>query len=181
MNTNDFFIDIRNSDEVLSHKFDNTKHKFVNIPANMIRFNLDFLRDLVKSEEYERIFLVCNSGNRSKIIYNKYFVNDNILKNIIIDNRVAFNKFITSNPYNINELNLSIYTLRGPKFNLYNMTRVIQLLLGSILLIGGLKLINTNKKNEWIIWIMIGFGLMAIFNALTATCTISKVFAYYLN
>jgi hypothetical protein len=180
MNTTDFFIDIRNSDEVLSARFDNKMLKFINIPANMIRFNLAYLRDLVESNKYERIFLVCNSGNRSSMVYNKYFANDNLLKSIIVNKRIQFNNFDHSGKINMfPDLNLEFRIIRGPIFNLYNMMRVIQLVLGTVLLLSGIGLYKKTKK-QWIVWIMIGFGLMAIFNGLTATCTISKIFMWYL-
>lgn len=179
---NNFFIDIRNSDEVLSHRFDDTRHNFVNIPSNMIRFNLKFISDIVKSGKYNNIYLVCRSGNRSKLIYNKYFANDNILNKIITRDELNFNNY-KNNPQNISELGLVIYTVKGPRFNLYNMMRVIQLVLGSILLLSGIGLYGLGSVNKhfWILWIMIIMGTMAIYNGLTGTCTISKVFINYIN
>lgn len=61
------FSDIRKSDEVYSKRFAySKKYSVYNIPMNMIRFND---RQIVKHLEYmDVIYLVCQSGSRSKFI-----------------------------------------------------------------------------------------------------------------
>lgn len=180
-NNTTLFIDIRNSDEVLSHRFDTTKHKSLNIPSNMIRFNLMFLRDLVSSGKYERVFIVCYTGKRSKMIYDKYFASDIILSSIIVDKRVSFKNFNKLSPVEYNDLNLKIYTIKGPSFNLYNMTRIVQLILGSILLLSGLFILYNCSKFKPLTFFMIAIGLFVIYSSISGSCIMSKLLGNILN
>ena len=74
----------------------------------------------------------------------------------------------------------------GPNtFNLYNVMRITQIILGTlIIIIGGYTLYSTyNYKNINIIplIILILFGFMALFNGLTSTCSLSVILVDYLN
>lgn len=199
MNTT-FFIDIRKSDEVYSLRFHKTV-PHICIPSNMIRFNLTFLRELVKSKANTNFYLVCNSGNRSKFIYNKYFSNDNILKSIKVNQYIQFNKFkvVSNEKANINMNDAPHLILLGKKINLkeklgfypkcisngynyYSLTRVLQTILGFLLIITALLLWSKcNKNRKWVLWLALIMGINALINGLTSTCTISKVFMNYLN
>jgi rhodanese-related sulfurtransferase len=68
------FIDIRKSDEVYSKHFDQSSPigpSFYNIPMNMIRFNA---QTIINNLEYvDEIYIICETGNRSQFIKNKYF------------------------------------------------------------------------------------------------------------
>jgi len=70
-------------------------------------------------------------------------------------------------------------------FNLYNIMRITQIILGSlILLIGSYTLYATysyKNINKLPLIILILFGAMALFNGLTSTCTISTIFIDSLN
>lgn len=70
-------------------------------------------------------------------------------------------------------------------FNLYNIMRITQIILGSlILLIGSYTLYATypyKSINKIPLIILILFGAMALFNGLTSTCTISTIFIDSLN
>jgi rhodanese-related sulfurtransferase len=184
-----FFIDIRKSDEVFATRFTNDIPHLC-IPANMIRFNLQFLRDFVKSKPDTIFYLVCYSSNRSSFIYNKYFANDEILKNIKVSNLIQFKylQFFT-NQENItkeselirNELGY-LPTVINKGYNFYSLTRVLQTILGLLLIITSLLLWNKcNKKRKWVLWLVLIMGVNALFNGLTSTCTISKLFMNYLN
>lgn len=74
----------------------------------------------------------------------------------------------------------------GPNtFNLYNVMRITQIILGTlIIIIGGYTLYSTyNYKNINIIplIVLILFGFMALFNGLTSTCSLSVILVDYLN
>lgn len=179
---NVFFIDIRGSDEVLSNQFDPQHHRFINIPANHIRFNLDFLRSIVQSGDYSVIYLVCNSGRRSTMVYDKYFVNDPDLSMITVNPSVSFKNFgkVDTITTISSENNLKIYTTSQSKslFNLYNMTRVIQLLMGSIMFIIGLYIVGLSKCicNVPVGWFLVVIGLFALYSGISGSCVLSRVF-----
>lgn len=186
-NYNDvFFIDIRNSDEVLDKQFDPVYHRFINIPANHIRFNLEFIRSIVRSGDYSIIYLVCNSGRRSAMIYNKYFANDPDLSMITVNPSVSFKYFgKVGTITNISdENNLRIYTTSQAKssFNLYNITRVIQLLIGTIMIIIGLYIVGLSKCicNAPIGWILITVGLFTLYSGISGLCVLSRLFGFKL-
>jgi rhodanese-related sulfurtransferase len=182
-----FFIDIRKSDEVFATRFtDDIQHVY--IPSNMIRFNLQFLRYLVKSKPDTQFYLVCHSGNRSSFIYNKYFANDEILKNVKVSKFIQFKylKSLTNQSTSVtneimNELGY-LPTVINKGYNYYNLTRVLQTILGLLLiLIFALLWNKCNKKRNWVLWLSLIMGVNSLFNGLTSTCTVSKVFMDYLN
>jgi rhodanese-related sulfurtransferase len=184
-----FFIDIRKSDEVFATHFtDDIPH--ICIPSNMIRFNLQFLRDFIKSKSDTMFYLVCHSSNRSSFIYNKYFANDKILKNIKVSKNIQFNElqFLTSKNIITKSSNAIMQelgylpTIINKGYNFYNLTRVLQTILGLLLILVSILLWNKcNKKRQWVLWVSLIMGFNALFNGLTSTCTISKVFMNYLN
>lgn len=177
------FIDIRQSDEVYSIRFAySEKYSVYNIPMNMIRFND---RQIVKHLEYvDVIYIVCESGSRSKFIKDKYFSH---YKNIKVSKNLQFKNLkkgkqlvkLTDNEHIEASVN------GDGQFNLYSITRIIQLMLGTIMvLMGGYTyfMIFKNKKyNTGPLIILILFGVMAIYNGLTSTCTMSNIFVNYLN
>lgn len=184
---NTFFIDIRKSDEVYSIKFSN-KVNHICIPSNMIRFNLPLLRSLVRLNE--KVYLICSSGTRSQFIYDKYFSNDNILNKVTVDNIIQFNNFeVMENGLLHGKYNLEIKNRLGflPEFiykgyNYYSLTRVLQTILGTLLIFIAVVLWKKcNEDKKWILWIALIMGVNALINGLTSTCTISKVFMNSLN
>lgn len=177
------FIDIRKSDEVYSLRFDKSKYYDVyHIPMYMIRFNVDMIR---KHLNYKKeIYIVCNSASRSQFIKDKYFANDS---NIIVGDSLQFNKL----SYGVNMVSLKnnntikINVIGSNSFNIYNIMRITQIILGSlILIIGGYTLYATysyKNINKIPLIILILFGTMALFNGLTSTCSISAIFVDSLN
>jgi rhodanese-related sulfurtransferase len=174
-------IDIRSSDEVMEIHFDGKKmNNFYNIPANMIRFNREAI---IKHLVYvDTIYLVCNSSRRANMIKNKYFKN---IKNIKVDLALQFNNL----PYSKGEyfilLNdntkINIWLDGTFSYNLYNMTRVIQIIVGTIMLLCGLTLFRNKYVSIYIKVILIGMGLMALFNGLTNTCILAILFKDIMN
>jgi len=180
--SNYLFIDIRKSDEVYSRRFDNSKiYDVYYIPMYMIRFNIDIIK---KHLQYKKkIYIVCNSATRSNFIKNKYFAD---IPNIIVIDNLQFNNLqqgINNIILDNNKIKINVI---GPNtFNLYNVMRITQIILGTlIIIIGGYTLYSTyNYKNINIIplIILILFGFMALFNGLTSTCSLSVILVDYLN
>lgn len=180
MSKNIIFIDIRNSDEVLTVHFDGSKMtNYYNIPMNMIRFNRESI--LSHLEWVDVIYIVCNSGRRSKFIKSKYFADE---PRIVVDELLQFNKIKEPGQYNYlleNNIPVTIWVDGTFKYNLYNMTRIVQIVLGTIMLICGLMLYKIKSVPEGIKWVLILMGSMALFNGLTNTCTMARLLMNKLN
>jgi len=177
------FIDIRKSDEVYKKRFDySNNYKFYNIPMNMIKFNIKTIIDHLNY--IDEIYIVCNSAKRANFIKNKYFLKESKIK---VNNNLQFKNFKYGN--NIIELNkfnnININIIGNKGYNYYSILRIVQTLLGSLILILGgytLYIINKYKNiNNIPLIILILFGLMALINGITSTCTISKILENYLN
>lgn len=174
------FIDIRKSDEVYTKRFSHSKEYSVyNIPMNMIRFNKKMIAQHL--EYVDEIFIVCGSSSRANFIKDKYF---NGFDNIKVLEELQFeNLKIGSNTVTINDKNITIPVEGSGSFNLYNIMRIVQLLLGSlILLLGGYTYTKLNKNfNKKPLVVLLFFGLMAVINGLTSTCTMSEILKDQLN
>jgi len=73
-------------------------------------------------------------------------------------------------------------------FNFYNVMRIIQTILGIIMISAGgytyIQLSNANllkKINSLPLFVLVLFGIMALYNGLTSTCSISILLKDYLN
>ena len=175
------FIDIRNSDEVYSQRFDiSDDYSVYYIPMNMIQFNRDVI---IKHLEYvDEIYLVCRSAARSRFIKDKYFSQEPTIK---VSKDLQFS--VLNN--GVNEVMLDKEKLKvnviGPNtFNLYSIMRIIQIILGTlILLLGGYtyKQIKDKKFNKIPLLVLMLFGLMALINGLSGTCGLSVLLQDYLN
>lgn len=180
------FIDIRKSDDAYSKHFDQSKeYSFYNIPMNMIRFNA---QTIINHLEYvDEIYIVCQSGNTSQFIKNKYFSDYNRIK---VNEKLQFynlnygvnNVAITENT------NIKINIVGSNSFNFYSAMRIIQTIMGIIMISVGIyiymqlkneKLLN--KVNAFPLFILTAFGTMALYNGLTSTCSISILLKDYLN
>ena len=176
------FIDIRKSDEVYSRRFDKSyNYDVYYIPMYMIRFNVDMIKTHLKYKK--EIYIVCNSASRSQFIKDKYFAND---RNVIVSNSLQFNNLSQGvNMVSLQNNTVKINVIGTNSFNLYNIMRITQIILGSlILLIGSYTLYATypyKSINKIPLIILILFGAMALFNGLTSTCTISTIFVDSLN
>jgi rhodanese-related sulfurtransferase len=175
---NMLFIDIRNSDEVFAKHFDSVYMKnYYNIPMNMIRFNVDVIRNHL--QYVNKIYIVCASGSRSQFIKDKYFKDD---VKIIVDKALQFNKLNNQGVNNVMIDNKSVQVVITGTFNynLYNLTRIIQIVLGTIIISSVLVMWKTRYKFAPMV-VLLAFGAMALFNGVTNTCTLSLVFRDMLN
>ena len=180
------FIDIRKSDEVYAKHFDQSKeYSFYNIPMNMIRFNA---QAIINHLEYvDEIYIICETSNRSQFIKNKYFKDYNRIK--VSKNLQFSNLKYGLNNVSLNENTSMIINIVGSNsFNFYNVMRIIQTIMGIIMISIGtyiylqLRKENLLKKINIIpLIVLVSFGIMALYNGLTSTCSISILLKDYLN
>jgi len=179
------FIDIRKSDEVYAKHFDQSQeYSFYNIPMDMIRFNA---QTIINHLEYvDEIYIVCQTSNRSQFIKNKYFKNHDRIK--VSQNLQFSNLKHGVNTVSLNDTVMRINIVGSNSFNFYSVMRIIQTIMGIIMLsVGGyiyMQLRNQNllkKINVLPLIILIAFGIMALYNGLTSTCSISILLKDYLN
>ena len=180
------FIDIRKSDEVYSKHFDQSEeYSFYNIPMNMIRFNTQMI--IKNLEDFEEIYIVCQSSSRSQFIKNKYFKDNERIK--VSKNLQFINLEYGSNTVLLNEnTNIRINIIGSNSFNFYNVMRIIQTIMGIVMLSVGIFLYIQLRKESLLkkiniipLIILILFGSMALYNGLTSTCSISILLEDYLN
>lgn len=175
-------IDIRNSDEAFEKHFDgNVMNNFYNIPMNMIQFNKEVI--LNHLEYVDEILLVCRTGKRSKFIKDKYFKNVNEVK--VAPKKLQFASLNQpgSQTIYLDENTPLTISIKGTfAFNMYNITRIIQVVMGMIILIcGGYILMYGKCKPKIPLYIIMFFGANALFNGLTNTCTLTLLLKDYLN
>jgi hypothetical protein len=151
----------------------------------MIRFNA---QTIINHLEYvDEIYIVCQTANRSQFIKNKYF-NDH--KRIKVSKKLQFSNL----NYGLNKVSLNentdmrINIIGSNSFNFYNIMRILQTILGIIMLsVGGytymqLRKVNLLKKiNILPLIVLMLFGIMVLYNGLTSTCSISILLKDYLN
>jgi hypothetical protein len=180
------FIDIRKSDEVYSKHFDQSpEYSFYNIPMNMIRFNA---QTIINHLEYvNEIYIVCQTASRSQFIKDKYFKD---YKRIKVSEKLQFSNLKHgSNNISLNEnADMKINIVGSNSFNFYSVMRIIQTIMGAIMLSVGIYIYmqlskeNVLKKiNILPLIVLVSFGSMAIYNGLTSTCSISILLEDYLN
>ena len=180
------FIDIRKSDEVYSKHFDQSQeYSFYNIPMNMIRFNA---QTIINHLEYvDEIYIVCQSANRSQFIKDKYF---NDYKRIKVSQKLQFSNLNYGlNNVSLNEnTNMKINIVGSNSFNFYNVMRIIQTIMGIMIIsLGGYTYMQLRKAdllkkiNILPLIVLVLFGVMALYNGLTSTCSISILLKDYLN
>jgi hypothetical protein len=180
------FIDIRKSDEVYSRHFDQSQeYSFYNIPMNMIRFNAE---TIINHLEYvDEIYIVCESAKRSQFIKDKYF---NDYKRIKVSQTLQFSHLnYGSNNVSLNKnTDIRVNIIGSNSFNFYSVMRIIQTIMGIIMLSIGiyiymqLQKANLLKKiNILPLIVLVLFGIMALYNGLTSTCSISILLEDYLN
>jgi hypothetical protein len=180
------FIDIRKSDEVYARRFaQSQEYSFYNIPMDMIRFNAQTIINHLKY--VDEIYIVCQSSNRSKFIKNKYFSH---YKRIKVCKKLQFSNL----NYGLNNVslhggaNIRINVVGSNSFNFYSVMRIIQTIMGIIMISVGvsiyIQLRNAKllkKINSVPLIILMLFGIMALYNGLTSTCSISMLLKDYLN
>ena len=168
------FLDVRNHDEVVAHRFDDNYHISLNIPADMIKFNLEILRDIVRSKKYENIYVVCRSATRSGKVHAKYFANDTVLSEIKYSESLKFNGFKNPNQH-ITDLDLNIHTVHSNERPPISMIRIVQMLLGMILLLSGTFILYSCEKFKPLKYFMIAVGLFALYSGISGSCILSKI------
>jgi len=180
------FIDIRKSDEVYSKHFDQSQeYSFYNIPMNMIRFNAQTIINHL--EYFDEIYIVCQSANRSQFIKDKYFNDYTKIK--VSQNLQFLNLHYGLNNVSLNKnTNMRINIVGSNSFNFYSIMRILQTIMGIIMISVGVytyvQLQNGNllkKINVLPLIILVLFGIMALYNGLTSTCSISVLLEDYLN
>lgn len=199
------FIDIRKSDEVFSRRienqqtskqggirgvkgqYDSTNYEVYNIPMYMIRFNKEMIEK--HTRYYDEIYIVCKSSSRSQFIKDKYFSE---YSNIKVNKSLQFDSLnMGTNNVTINNKSFAINVVGSNNFNIYSILRITQILLGTLIIfLGGYTYFNIYavKNNSSVskislipLTILILFGLMALTNGLTSTCSITTIFIDYLN
>jgi len=180
------FIDIRKSDEVYSKHFDQSQEfSFYNIPMNMIRFNAE---NIIKHLEYvDEIYIVCQSANRSQFIKDKYF---NDYNRIRVNQKLQFST-LKYGPNSVSidgNTDMKINIVGSNSFNFYSVMRIIQTIMGIIMLSVGIYMYIQLRKENVLkkinispLIILVAFGGMALYNGLTSTCSISVLLEDYLN
>ena len=180
------FIDIRKSDEVYSKHFDESKeYNFYNIPMNMIRFNAQTIINHL--EYFNEIYIICETGNRSQFIKNKYFKEYERIK--VSKNLQFSNLKYGSNNISLNEnTDMRINIVGSNSFNFYSVMRIIQTIMGIIMLSVGIYIYIQLSKEKLLkkinilpLIVLVSLGSMALYNGLTSTCSISILLEDYLN
>jgi rhodanese-related sulfurtransferase len=181
------FIDIRKSDEVYSRHFDQSQeYSFYNIPMNMIRFNAE---TIIRHLEYvDEIYIVCQSANRSQFIKKKYF---NDYKRIKVNEKLQFSNlnYGLNNIFLNENTDIRINIVGSNSFNFYSVMRIIQTIMGIIMLSVGIYIYTQLREEKLLkkinilppLIILVAFGSMALYNGLTSTCSISILLEDYLN
>jgi hypothetical protein len=180
------FIDIRKSDEVYSKHFNQShEYSFYNIPMNMIRFNA---QTIINHLEYvDEIYIVCQSAIRSQFIKNKYFKDH---KRIKVNKKFQFSNLNYGlNNVSLNEnTNMKINIIGSNSFNFYSIMRILQTILGIIMILVGaytyMQLRNEDllkKINSLPLIVLVLIGMMVLYNGLTSTCSMSILLNNYLN
>lgn len=180
------FIDIRKSDEVYAKHFDQSQeYSFYNIPMNMIRFNAQTIINHL--EYFDEIYIVCQSANRSQFIKDKYFNDHTRIK---VSKKLQFSN-LNYGPNNVSFIentNMRINIIGSNSFNFYSVMRIIQTIMGIIIIsVVGYTYIQLQKGNLLKkinilpLIVLVLFGIMSLYNGLTSTCSISILFEDYLN
>jgi rhodanese-related sulfurtransferase len=143
-------LDVRNHDEVDTIKYkDGGTSDVLYMPANIIKYNLEFLHEYF--QKYKQVYIICQSGNRSKIIKNKYFSND---EHVMI-NSLHFNKLDGE---------------RTPGIHM-SLTRKIQIISGTIILL--IFLLSLFYNNA--VYAYIGLGLFMLYVGISGNCFMSSI------
>jgi hypothetical protein len=138
----------------------------------------------------DEIYIVCQSANRSNFIKNKYF---NKYDKIKVNNNLQFaNLNHGQNTVSLDESKkgqgLNINIVGSNSFNFYNVMRITQTIMGTLMILIGLYIYTQLQKDGAAmnkirvpLFILIAFGSMVLFNGLTSTCSLSILLEDYLN
>lgn len=181
------FIDIRSDSEVFNKHINteqlaNSNYSVYVIPMNMIRFNVETIVNHL--QWVKNIYLVCDTGRRSQYIKNKYFASN---PNIMVDTKLQFTYLqegINTVTLTDNKTTFTIPVIT--QSGLYSIMRIIQIIYGVIFIscISYLLFVLRNSKCKITripVYITLAVALMALFNGLTNTCSVSMLLRDYLN
>lgn len=154
------YVDLRRADEVNNLHLNLSRVEWINIPAENVRFNLEHLEEL--SDEYHLVYFICNTGNRSKIVKEKYFEHHKKFK-------VCKNSFsnILSSPM---KKDASFGTQKEMSTN--RKTQIISAII--IIILSILSMFNDNFKYVFFI-----FGLLMFYVGFSGNCFMSKMMETY--
>ena len=193
-------IDIRADTEVYNKRLDQTaisklpadqqNYSVYNIPMNMIRFNRDTI--IQHLQWVEKIIIICNSGRRSGFIKQKYFGDQ---PNIVSDTAIQFNNLkaglntVKGDQPETAAIVLELPVWENPNPGIYSITRIVQILLGMVIIVSVLgtlwQLTAKNNINStiryWGLYVLLVFGIMALYNGLSGSCILSQFLLNYLN
>jgi hypothetical protein len=151
----------------------------------MIRFNAE---TIINHLEYvDEIYIVCQTASRSQFIKKKYF---NDYKRIKVSQTLQFSnlKYGSNNVSVDGNTDMRINIVGSNSFNFYSVMRIIQTIMGIIMLSVGIYLYVQLKKENLLkkisilpLIVLLAFGSMALYNGLTSTCSISILLENYLN
>lgn len=119
---------------------------------NMIRFNR---QNIINHLQWaDKIFIVCNSGRRSKFIKDKYFADQ---PSIIYDKLLQFNNFNSAaNKISVQvggeTISFNIPIAYATDKHIYSITRLVQIMLGMVIILttlGTLYQLGGIKTRGW--------------------------------
>jgi hypothetical protein len=181
------FIDIRSDSEVFNKHIDtkqlaNQNYSVYVIPMNMIRFNIETIVNHL--QWVKKIYIVCDTGLRSQYIKSKYFASN---PNIIVDTNLQFTNLQKGNnlvTLSDNKTTFTIPVITQP--GLYSIMRIIQIIYGIIFISCAIYLLFVLRNSKCNVthipvYITLAVALMALFNGLTNTCSVSMLLRDYLN
>uniref|UniRef100_A0A6C0ACY1 Rhodanese domain-containing protein n=1 Tax=viral metagenome TaxID=1070528 RepID=A0A6C0ACY1_9ZZZZ len=148
-------LDIRNSHELDCKRF---YKDFINIPAENIKYNIDFLKNI--SKNYDKIDIYCKSGRRARIIKQLYFKNNTKFS-------IAEKHFSHFN--NDEDIVKNNYYCLG-------LTRSIQIIAGILII---LILFLTEIIDAKFRYLYLVFGTFMLYVGISGNCFISSYIVKY--
>jgi len=150
-------LDLRQQHELASHRYSqqklnkegaktNTKYDLINIPAENIKYNLGFLRDLFR--EYDEVWITCQLNNRAFYIKRTYFAD----MPHVITNPTGHFGYPGFDPWeHVTEHNPGHHS--APVY-------ILQMAFGALLLVIALVLYMNMTKPKQVTWIMYALIIM---------------------
>jgi hypothetical protein len=150
-------LDVRQQHELASHRYSaqklnkegaktNTKYDLMNIPAENIKYNQGFLRDLFS--EYDEVWITCQLNNRASYIKRTYFAD---MPQVITNPTGHFGFPGFDSQEHVTERNSGHHT---------STVYILQMAFGLILLIIALVLYMNMAKPKQITWIIYALIIM---------------------
>ena len=181
------FIDIRSDSEVFNKRINtkllaNANYSVYVIPMNMIRFNVETI--VGHLHWVKNIYLICDTGRRSQYIKSKYFASN---PNIIVDTNLQFTHLQKgTNTVTLTDNKTTFAIPVTTQTGLYSIMRIIQIIYGVIFISCASYLLFVLRNSKCNItripvYIALLVAVMALFNGLTNTCSVSMLLRDYLN